>query len=111
MDQRKACGKVRKCHGDMHLSNICFHEGKIKLFDALDIDILRTVDVFYDFAFIIAGLMKYALNVCAVEAFKAWFKATGDLECLPLLPLYCSMRAYIRGFLASKNLPDLPETD
>ena len=33
----------------------------------------------------------------------------GDLECLPLLPLFCSLRAYIRAIIGSKNLPDLPE--
>ena len=69
MDQRKQAGKVRKCHGDMHLSNLCYHEDKVKLFDALDVDTWRTVDVFYDFAFIVTGLQKYDLQKCSVSAF------------------------------------------
>jgi aminoglycoside phosphotransferase family enzyme len=28
---------------------------------------------------------------------------------LPLLPLFCSLRAYVRAIIGSKNLPDLPE--
>ena len=60
----------------MHLSNICVHEDKIKLFDALDIDKWRTVDVFYDFAFLVTGLMKYDLNLCAVAGLKAYVKTS-----------------------------------
>ena len=36
LDRRRAAGKVRRCHGDLHLRNICLLDGKPILFDCLE---------------------------------------------------------------------------
>jgi uncharacterized protein len=52
LDERRAEGKVRRCHGDLHLRNICLLEGKPTLFDCLEFsDALASIDVLYDLAF------------------------------------------------------------
>ena len=46
LERRRAAGKVRRCHGDLHLRNICLLEGKPTLFDCLEFsDELASVDV------------------------------------------------------------------
>jgi aminoglycoside phosphotransferase family enzyme len=36
LDGRRAQGRVRRCHGDLHLRNICLLDGKPTLFDCLE---------------------------------------------------------------------------
>ena len=36
LDQRQAAGKVRRCHGDLHLRNICVLDDKPVLFDCIE---------------------------------------------------------------------------
>jgi uncharacterized protein len=53
LDRRGAEGKVRRCHGDLHLRNICLLDGKPTLFDCLEFsDALASIDVLYDLAFL-----------------------------------------------------------
>ncbi len=49
LDRRESAGKVRRCHGDLHLRNICLLEGEPCLFDCIEFnDQIATVDVLYD---------------------------------------------------------------
>ena len=58
---RSAAGFVRRCHGDLHLGNICLWEGKPVPFDALEFDeALATIDVGYDLAFLLMDLDRRA---------------------------------------------------
>ncbi len=57
LDERERVGKVRHCHGDLHLRNICLLEGVPTLFDCLEFDDdLATIDVLYDLAFLLMDL-------------------------------------------------------
>ena len=57
LDKRRAEGKVRRCHGDLHLRNICLLDGKPTLFDCLEFsDALASIDVLYDLAFLLMDL-------------------------------------------------------
>jgi aminoglycoside phosphotransferase family enzyme len=52
LDRRERAGKVRRCHGDLHLRNICMLEREPRLFDCIEFnDRIATVDVLYDLAF------------------------------------------------------------
>lgn len=35
LNDRAKAGLVRRCHGDLHLRNICLYEGRVRLFDCL----------------------------------------------------------------------------
>ena len=54
LDRRREQGKVRRCHGDLILRNICLFENEPTLFDCLEFDEdLATIDVLYDLAFLL----------------------------------------------------------
>jgi uncharacterized protein len=57
LDRRRAEGKVRRCHGDLHLRNVCLLDGKPTLFDCLEFsDALASIDILYDLAFLLMDL-------------------------------------------------------
>lgn len=41
IERRRAEGRVRRCHGDLHLRNICFVDGKPMLFDPIEFSAAR----------------------------------------------------------------------
>lgn len=91
-------GKVRHCHGDLHLANIVVFEGRPLLFDAIEFDDrIATIDVFYDLAFLLMDLWERGCEGAANFLFNRYLTATGDYEALPLLPLFLSARAAIRA--------------
>ena len=57
LDARRDQGRVRQCHGDLHLRNICLVDGKPTLFDAIEFsDAFSNIDVMYDLAFLLMDL-------------------------------------------------------
>ena len=63
LDRREAAGKVRRCHGDLHLRNICLLDGEPRLFDCIEFnDQIATVDVLYDLAFLLMDLWHRRLS-------------------------------------------------
>jgi aminoglycoside phosphotransferase family enzyme len=51
---RAAEGRIRRCHGDLHLGNLCLWQGKPTPFDALEFDeALARIDTGYDLAFLL----------------------------------------------------------
>src|SRR5690606_32625861 len=51
-DARLAAGRVRECHGDLHLGNLIVLDGEPRLFDAIEFSAaLRWTDVVADIAF------------------------------------------------------------
>jgi aminoglycoside phosphotransferase family enzyme/predicted kinase len=98
LDHRRDEGKVRLCHGDLHLGNICLVEGKPTLFDAIEFNAaISTIDVAYDLAFLLMDLDHRGLETLANLIFNRYLDRTGDDEALPALPLFLSLRAAIRA--------------
>jgi aminoglycoside phosphotransferase family enzyme len=62
LDRRERDGKIRRCHGDLHLGNICVVDGVPTLFDCIEFDeSLATIDILYDFAFLTIDLWHHGL--------------------------------------------------
>jgi len=98
LDARRAAGRVRRCHGDLHLRNICVFQDKPMLFDCLEFsEELATIDVLYDFAFLLMDLEHRGLKDLANAAANRYLDLTGDDEGLASLPLFLSLRAAIRA--------------
>jgi hypothetical protein len=104
MDQRKvlegrvAAGKIRECHGDLHLGNICFWERTIHLFDCIEFnELFRFVDVMQDAAFTTMDLESYQRADLANGFINAYAERTGDWQGLTMLPLYLVRHAYVRA--------------
>ena len=101
LEDRRLSGKVRRCHGDLHLGNICLIGGKPVLFDAIEFsDAIACIDMAYDLAFLVMDLQHRGMGEFAALLLARWLAATGDFEALPLLPLLLSLRAAIRSHIA-----------
>src|SRR5712672_2245005 len=98
LDLRRAAGKVRRCHGDLHLSNICLLDGRPVLFDALEFsEAIGSIDVLYDFAFLVMDLDHRGVRDLANVALNRYLDLTGEDDGLAAMPLFLSLRAVIRG--------------
>jgi aminoglycoside phosphotransferase family enzyme/predicted kinase len=104
---RIAQGKVRECHGDVHLKNICLYQDQIQIFDCIEFnEPFRNSDVMYDAAFLLMDLQFRGRRDLANIFLNTYLERTGDYEGLLLLPLHSSMRAYIRAKVTSFLLDD-----
>lgn len=99
---REGQGKVRLCHGDVHLRNIVLLDGRPVLFDAIEFDdSMATIDILYDLAFILMDLWQRNLHAHANLLFNRYLwrcaNIEQELEGLPALPLFLALRAAIRA--------------
>ena len=99
LDRRRAGGKVRRCHGDLRLANICLHAGHPTLFDCIEFsDEIGCIDVLYDLAFLLMDLHMRGRGDLANTVFNAYADIAPDAEGLPALPLFLALRAATRGY-------------
>jgi uncharacterized protein len=105
--QRQNQDKIRECHGDLHLKNICLWEDKIQLFDRIEFnEPFRFVDVMYDVAFAVMDLDARGKQDFGNVFLNTYMENTGDWEGLQVLPLYLSRQAYVRAKVTSFLLDD-----
>ena len=98
LEARRAQGKIRRCHGDLTLRNICLLDGAPTLFDCLEFsDELATIDVLYDLAFPLMDLWRANERGLANLALNRYLDLSDETDGLPLLPLFMSLRAMIRA--------------
>jgi aminoglycoside phosphotransferase family enzyme/predicted kinase len=101
LDARKRHGYVRRCHGDLHLGNICLFEGHPTAFDAIEFsDKIASTDILYDLAFSVMDLLYLDLSDHANTLLSRYLNITRDYSGLKLMPLFVSMRAAVRAMVA-----------
>ncbi len=99
--------KIRECHGDLHLRNICYWHNKIQLFDRIEFnEPFRFVDVMYDVAFAVMDLEARESKDFANVFLNSYVEVTGDWYGLQMLPLYLSRQSYVRAKVTSFLLDD-----
>ncbi len=104
---RRRHGWVRRCHGDLHLANICLFDGEPTPFDAIEFsEDLATIDVLYDLAFVLMDLMFHRRKDLANLLLNRYLGATRDYRGLELLPLFLSLRAGVRARVKSLPVQD-----
>jgi len=102
---RQESGRIRECHGDLHLNNICIYKGEIQFFDRIEFNKeFRNIDVIYDLAFLIMDLHHKNQRALATRVMNEYLEQTGDYKGAALLSFYASLRAYIRGKVTSFRL-------
>ncbi|MCX8079281.1 MAG: AAA family ATPase [Geminocystis sp.] len=112
--QRQLNHKIRECHGDLHLKNMCYWRGKIQLFDRIEFnEPFRFVDVMYDVAFTMMDLQFRDAFALANVFANTYLTETDDWEGLLVLPLYLCRQAYVRAKVTSFLLDDdsLPQEE
>ncbi|SDH57890.1 AAA family ATPase [Roseospirillum parvum] len=102
LEARRAAGLVRRCHGDLHLRNICLWQGRPTLFDAIEFNQdFVLIDVLYDLAFLLMDMGERGLADLASVLFNVYQERRDDIAGLALLPVFLSLRAAIRAHVAA----------
>lgn len=110
MAQRAAAGCVRRCHGDLHLGNLCLWEGKPVAFDALEFDEdYATTDIGYEVAFLLMDLEARGSRGAANRVMNRLLARMPDVGMLGPLPFWIAQRALVRAKLEpARGRPALP---
>lgn len=96
--ERREAGRIRECHGDLHLDNITRYEGRLMPFDGIEFNpALRWIDTLSDLAFLLMDLQHRGLSQGAAQLLNEYLEQTGDYTGLPLLPFYLLYRAMVRA--------------
>jgi len=102
LDRREAAGKVRRCHGDLHLRNIYLQGGEPRLFDCIEFnDQIATVDVLYDLAFLLMDLWHRGLPELANLVMNRYLDEADDEDGFNLLPFFMAVRAAVRAHVTA----------
>ncbi|WP_297974227.1 AAA family ATPase [uncultured Amaricoccus sp.] len=102
--RRHRLGRVRRCHGDLHLGNVVLIGEDPVPFDAIEFnEAIASIDVLYDLAFALADLATRGRPDLASALLSRYLGATRDFAGLPLLPLFLSMRGAVRAMTAASR--------
>jgi aminoglycoside phosphotransferase family enzyme/predicted kinase len=94
--QRLQTGKVRECHGDLHLGNLVLLDGQPSPFDCIEFNPeLRWIDVINDLAFLLMDLQHRQRPDLAYACLDAYLQASGDYAGLAVLRFYLGYRAMV----------------
>lgn len=103
LDRRRQEGKVRRCHGDLHLGNICLVDGAPTLFDAVEFSAeIAEIDVLYDLAFLLMDLIHRDQQPFANLVFNRYLDCSEEeAAALAAMPLFLAVRATIRAHVST----------
>jgi aminoglycoside phosphotransferase family enzyme/predicted kinase len=104
--ERRAAGRVREGHGDLHLANATVLDGEVVAFDCIEFDpALRWIDVMSDIAFMAMDLLAHQRRDLAFRFIDAWLEVTGDHRGVSVLRYYMVVRALVRALVARLRPP------
>ncbi len=107
LDSREAAGKVRLCHGDLHLRNICLIAGEPCLFDCIEFnDQIATIDTLYDLAFLLMDLWHRGFPQFANLVMNRYLDETNDDDGFVLLPFFMAIRAAVRAHVIATQVAE-----
>ncbi len=102
MAARKRDGFVRECHGDLHLGNLAWFDGRLLVFDCIEFNPeLRWIDIQSEIAFCFMDLLQRDHPDWAWLFLNGWLEMTGDYAGLALLRYYAVYRALVRAKVAA----------
>jgi aminoglycoside phosphotransferase family enzyme len=90
-------GRIRDCHGDLHMKNICLADG-VYIYDCIEFNHrFRYGDVAADIDFLAMDLDFHGYRQLSRHFVQRFAQASKDLELLAILDFYKCYRAYVRG--------------
>ena len=99
-DRRRA-GRVRECHGDLHLGNIALVEGLVTPFDCIEFnEAMRWSDVMGDVAFLVMDLRDRGRADLASRFLNRYLEQSGDYGGVRVLRFFVVYRAMVRAKIA-----------
>ncbi len=110
LDRRQRLGKVRHCHGDLHLGNVCLFGGCPAPFDCLQFDdAMATVDVLYDLAFLLMDLWHRDLKPGANLVLNRYLDVLDESDGLMVVPFMMALRAAVRAHVSATRAEEPAE--
>lgn len=77
IEDRRQSGFVRECHGDLHLGNLIWWQGRVQLFDGIEFnDSLRWIDVMNDLGFVLMDLEEHGQTDLANQLLNVYLTQT-----------------------------------
>jgi len=102
LEQRRREGRVRRCHGDLHLGNICRIDNQPTLFDCIEFnESLASIDVLYDLAFLLMDLKFRGHATEAAIVFNRYLDVGDESDGLAAMPLFLALRAWVRAHVTA----------
>ncbi|MCB1685077.1 MAG: AAA family ATPase [Pseudomonadales bacterium] len=102
MARRLTEGRVRECHGDLHLANLALIEGEVSAFDCLEFNAnLRWIDTMSDVAFLFMDCHVRDRQDLAYGFLDGYLDESGDYEGAGLLGYFCAYRSMVRAKVAA----------
>jgi hypothetical protein len=111
-EQRRQQGKVRECHGDLHLGNIVLLKDQPTPFDGIEFDPeLRWIDVMNEIAFLVMDLSQRNRADLAFRFLNGYLETSGDYAGMRVLRFYLAYRATVRAKICAirARQPELPQ--
>jgi len=99
---RRAAGKIRECHGDLHSGNVVRLGSTLVPFDCMEFEpAFRWIDVAEEVGFLAVDLLARQRPLHAHAFRSGYLAAGGDFEACRVLRLYEAHRAAVRAKVAA----------
>lgn len=104
--ERIGQGRIRDCHGDLHMEHICFTE-ELCVFDCIEFnDRFRYSDTLSDIAFLLMDLEFHGAWDMAARLWDLYREMAGEGDVQELLKFYKVYRAVVRAKVNGFRLED-----
>lgn len=108
LEARRAQGRVREGHGDLHLGNLVLVSERILTFDGIEFnEALRWVDVASDLAFLWMDLIAREQTGLANWLLSEYLDASGDSDAAEVWTHFATYRALVRAKVAALRAADV----
>lgn len=98
MERRARSGSVKACHGDLHLGNILYLDGRFVPFDGVEFnEAFSQVEGLDEIAFLAMELSEHGYRPHARRLINRYVETMGDYESLLLLRYFLVYRAMVRA--------------
>jgi hypothetical protein len=98
VERRRHDGRVRDCHGDLHLDNMALIDNEIMPFDCIEFNPeLRWIDTISEAAFVAMDLQARGYAGFGWRFISRYFESSADYEAIGLLRYYLIYRALVRA--------------
>ncbi|HXZ60066.1 MAG TPA: AAA family ATPase [Steroidobacteraceae bacterium] len=105
--RRRAGGRVRECHGDLHAGNVARYAGRLLAFDCIEFEpAFRWIDVAEEIGCLYMDLRTRGFVAHAQAFLGGYLLESGDYPACRLLHLYGAHRALVRAKVAALRAAD-----
>ena len=112
LQARQRTGRVRECHGDLHLANLVLIDQRVRMFDCIEFnEDLRWIDVASEIAFTYVDLLAHGQPGLANWFVDEVLSRSGDYEAALVLRFYAVYRALVRAKVAAILIHQTQDAD